>query len=280
MVSIPVLLVTVLAVTSGTIISESQRLRFESYAMSKRISLLGDRLADECPHLYKSDVFGGKRQVLNDGDFAEKLRIEQKVVNHLVQMLQRCRFQTTTRTTRRTMSPTHSRTRRPTTRRMTIYTTPYPMYNITISYENLTNSSNPSQCNSSDTVSLSDSWRNHYKGSDLENDDIKILFPHKTWFRFTDEAGTKIRDTCPTQFECGSSGAYWSNDTMPYMVGVTKVIRLYESYRDEDDDIYDRSCTQNTVIEALATRCSEKGHFVYQLLEPFDSEDDTVCGMS
>lgn len=229
--------------SEGAVITGSQRLQFDVYAATKRVSLLGEELARECPDLYSSDDLLTKRELLSDADLTLKLQVENELINHLLDMLVRCR---------NGGSVVNSTTIPP---------------------------SAPQQCHSNYTLNLSDAWRNNFTGSDLREDDINILTPGTTWFRFTGAAGTRLRDNCPTAYSCGSSGAYWSPDKMPSTIGETITIRLFESYRSKGRPVDDSDCRDNFSMEALATRCSAKGDFVYQLKKAFNGEDDTVCGM-
>lgn len=137
----------------------------------------------------------------------------------------------------------------------------------------------PAECTSPATLNLTEPWRNNYTGRS-RNSDNRILLPNKTWFRFKGDAGTQLRNTCPHAQECGSSGAYWSSDSMPHVIGETITITLYESYRSKSTPPTDPVCRNNAYIYAFATRCSATGDFVYMLKEPFNSDSDTVCGMA
>lgn len=224
----------------GAVITGSQRLRFDVYAATKRASLLGEELAQQCPDLYLSGNPRAKREILSDSDLTLKLEIENELINHLLDMLVRCR------------------------NNGSITAIPPAV---------------PEQCHSSNTLNLSESWRNNYTRTDLEMDDIDILLPGKTWFRFTGAAGTRLRDTCPTSRACGSSGPYWSPDKRPTSIGETISITLFESFRSKHAPVDDPDCTAYFSLVALVTRCSARGDYVYLLTEALDSKDDTVCGM-
>lgn len=87
-----ILALLALGLSEGSVITGSQRLKFDLYAATKRVSLLGQQLAQECPHLYESDEYVfGKREIVSDAHLSLKLQIEQQLLNHLLDLLIRCR---------------------------------------------------------------------------------------------------------------------------------------------------------------------------------------------
>ena len=137
----------------------------------------------------------------------------------------------------------------------------------------------PSQCTSSATLNLTESWRNNYNGTNLRYDDILILLPGVTWFRFTGAAGNLLKNTCPVEFSCGSSGAYWSDSPLPTRVGETVNITFYESYYSGPLDSLD-DCIDNGAHRGRATRCSaDRGGVVYIMNVDMDYKYGIFCGM-
>ena len=137
----------------------------------------------------------------------------------------------------------------------------------------------PDQCTSSLTVNLNESWRNNWSGETLRNNDTGYLIPGVTWFRFSGPAGNLLKSTCPHVNSCGStSGAYWSNSTLPTKVGETVNITFYESLSTTPPF---GDCDNNRGAQVgRATRCSaDRGGVVYILDIALDTGVDTMCGM-
>ena len=89
-------------------------------------------------------------------------------------------------------------------------------------------------------------------------------------------AGKQLKITCPKQLSCGSSGAYWSDDHMPTVVGDTKSFAMYESY--SSDGI--NNCKKRR-FAATVTKCSSlHSDYVYRLDVEMSSRGDTFCGMN
>ena len=63
-----------------------------------------------------------------------------------------------------------------------------------------------------------------FKGSDLN----KIINARRQWFQFTGEAGSRLLDTCPLAYSCGTVVSLWSDESMPDMIGIVTPMKLYE----------------------------------------------------
>ncbi|XP_067934150.1 uromodulin-like [Watersipora subatra] len=50
------------------------------------------------------------------------------------------------------------------------------------------------------------------------------------WFRFSGDAGNRMRDTCPPMYSCGAMMPMWTDQPPPSEVGVKKRINVYESW--------------------------------------------------
>lgn len=133
--------------------------------------------------------------------------------------------------------------------------------------------SSETQCTSMSTLNLTQGWRNSYPGDDRINSDVTIL-SNKRWFRFKGEAGTRLKNTCPTQYSCGSTAGYWSDHQMPREVGDPRSFTLYESW---SSDSYTRCKSKS--FKATVTKCSKRGDYVYRIDEKMSGGLDTVCSM-
>ena len=133
----------------------------------------------------------------------------------------------------------------------------------------------PSQCLSSTTQNLTESWRNNHQNKDGIYSDREALDKGRRWFRFVGAAGRKLRDNCPMYYNCGSTGAFWSDDVMPKRAGETKSFQMYESWSHKEDP---NLCRMHT-YKATVTRCSANGDYVYRLDGEMSGGPDTVCGM-
>ena len=250
------LLAAALSASLGEIVSPN--LLNQPYLIRLRIELLTTTLQEKCPHLLEHDKFVGKRDIGGHEGFVmeHNYAVEMQTFDHMQALLEQCYNYLISAT------PDMSTTTTPIT---TITTEPTTTTSIPL----------PSQCTSSATLTLTESWRNNYSGPDPGNDDINILLPGVIWFRFTGAAGNLLKNTCPTKYSCGSSGAYWSNSLLPTRVGETVSITFYESYSRNSAS----GCNYGA-HRGRATRCSaDRGGVVYIMDEVMDSEDDTVCGM-
>ena len=217
----------------------------------KRVELLRKRIEKDCPQVLHMEPWLGKRHIMEDTLPHEvSSDIEAELYNEMLQLYIKCRAKTTpprktTSTTTPTITPTEPKT----------------------TYSKLP------QCVSTSTVNLTQYWRNNYNGSRLTNRDVDSLY--KVWFRFTGAAGNQLKNTCPTQFSCGSDGAYWSDDGMPNVVGDTKSFTMYESWATNSTD----NCRTNS-FAATVTKCSSlNSDYVYRLDDKMSGGDDTICGM-
>ena len=189
------LLAAALSAWLGDIVSPN--LLNQPYLIRLRIELLTTALQGKCPHLLEHDKFVGKRDIGGHEGFVmeHNYAVEMQIFDHMQALLEQCYNYLISAT------PDMSTTTTPIT---TITTEPTTTTSIPL----------PSQCTSSATLTLTESWRNNYSGPDPGNDDINILLPGVTWFRFTGAAGNLLKNTCPTKYSCGSSGAYWSNSLL------------------------------------------------------------------
>ena len=134
----------------------------------------------------------------------------------------------------------------------------------------------PSQCTSPNTVSLTELWRNNYRGGRQYFSDAGIYDEGRTWFRFTGKAGSRLINTCPYKYSCGSSGAYWSDDRMPTKVGETLDFYMYERYYNS----YFSECKANQQsFKSKVTLCSKGEDYVYLLEGKMSGGEDTLCGI-
>ena len=174
--------------------------------------------------------------------------------------------------------PRYITTHNSTGRRPGYNSTYIPTYNTTTSSPSTDGNftSLPSQCTSPKTVNLTESWRNNYPRKGPLHSDTGTYDEGRTWFRFTGKAGSQLKNICPKQYSCGSSGAYWSDDPMPSTVGGTLDFYMYESYH--NTKLYECKTNQRK-FKSQATLCSPDGDYVYLLEGKMSGKDDTLCGM-
>ena len=130
----------------------------------------------------------------------------------------------------------------------------------------------PSQCTSSSTRNLTESWRNNSPILSSYHKDTGILDGGRTWFRFTGAAGNLLKNSCPGVHSCGSDGPYWSDSPLPTTIGQTISIDFYER---------NGGTCKNVHYKGRATRCTkERGGVVYILDSNMNSVGDTLCGMN
>lgn len=237
------LLHSILLLTVASLTLADENIYLKLYEAQTRVQILHEKLAAECPGLLKDADFkyDRTRSLLNYESLKVRLVVENRLGDHLVELLQTCRVNKTVK-----------------------------KYDNNYAY-------GVSQCTSDKTVNLTEYWRNNYTGGSLSNSDKNKLDNGTTWFRFTGAAGSRLMNTCPLQDSCGSTGAYWSDDFMPKQVGETMKFLMYESYYDPGDSISECK-TGGRKYSATVTRCSDKGDFVYKLEDSMSSESDTVCG--
>ena len=136
---------------------------------------------------------------------------------------------------------------------------------------------NHPQCTSK--LTLTESWRNDSpnKPGGVYHNDMGLIDGGKTWFTFDGDAGKELKNTCPTQYSCGSTGSYWSDDPMPTAVGETRSFKIYESWSKDG-----HSNCKAFSYDATVTKCrgSVNDFYVYRLDDRMSGGDDTICGMN
>ena len=172
----------------------------EPYLIRFRIKLLTRKLHKRCPELVDHGMFIGKRDIINRLTHEDTLEMTQIIYNHIQLLLTQC-YSTTgvTTETPSTFTPTTA--------------------NITL----------PSQCTSSSTITLNESWRKDF-GHLNWNSDQGELDMGRFWFRFSGAAGSLLSYTCPAFHNCGSTGAYWNDSPLPTENGETVYKTFYESF--------------------------------------------------
>ena len=107
----------------------------------------------------------------------------------------------------------------------------------------------------------------------MSNSDVDLLKPGLTWFRFTEDGGNLLMNTCAPKYSCGSTGAYRSDSSPPTEIGETVTIIYLEN-------IVTTGCSIIRRYQGRATRClADRGGVVYIMDEPMSGGPDTVCGM-
>ena len=289
------------------------RQQTELYLIRLRLELLTQKLYEMCPDLVDNGLFIGKREIIDRLPHKETMQIEYKVYNHIQLLLMQCYsetsternrdetetaststttqiqstttatqtttattpFQTTTTTsipTTTTATSTSTTNPTPTTTTTTPTSTTTFTQTTTTYYDTL-----PSECISSSTRTLADSWRKNSPRVSPYNTDLGTLDGGRAWFRFWGAAGSLLKNTCPTQRSCGSDGAFWSDSPLPTRVGETINITFYESYH--YSSVYADSCRVLN-FRGRATRCSEdREGVVYIMDDDMSGGADTFCGM-
>ena len=237
----------------------------------KRVELLRKRIEKDCPQVLRTEPWLGKRHTVeNTLPHEVSSDIEAELYNKMLQLYIKCQVKTTSSSKTISTTPTSTTTTYlPTTTTMTPTSTATTTTTTPSTTEpEITNSKLP-QCVSTSTVNLTQYWRNNYSGSRLSNSDVDSLY--KVWFRFTGAAGNQLKNTCPTQYSCGSTGAYWSDDHMPTVVGDTRSFTMYESVE---------GCKKRR-FAATVTKCSSlHSDYVYRLDVKMSGGYDTFCGMN
>ena len=261
--NIALLFILVPAVCFGLIVPKPET---ELYLIRARIELLTQKVHERCPDLLDHGVFLGKRDLTELHDHT--MEMERELYQHMKQLYDECHSDGLAGYVTETSSPLAVKAAHtPTTSPATATTTTTTPKTTTVPL--------PPQCTSPATLNLTESWRNNYNDTDLRNEDINILLPGVTWFRFTGAAGNLLRNSCPPSgYRCGSEGGYWSASPLPTQPGETVNITFYEK-------ITTASCDDNSGAQrGRATRCSaDRGGVVYIMDVVFDSQTDTVCGM-
>lgn len=123
-------------------------------------------------------------------------------------------------------------------------------------------------------IVLTDYWRKVYNSSErhrYECDPKRMNNQGRPWFRFSGAAGSKLMNTCPPRYSCGSNVALWSNAVMPTKAGEEIQIPIFGEYND--------GCNQyrGTV---LVRKCSTKTNdFVYKYTSKNQTCFMAFCGM-
>ena len=187
--------------------------------------------------------------------------------------------QTTTPTTMASPTELTTRAKTPTTI-ITGKTIQAPKITIKLSPSSVhsTNTGLPDECFTA--INLTESWRNNNKDQALEFSDKGKLDGGRVWFRFTGTAGNMLRNTCPVKTECGGTGAYWSDSSIPskVAVGKRKIFTAFESF--SEDLVNDPNGCRVIEYWMIALRCERgNGGLIYSLVNEMSGNKDTVCGM-
>ena len=268
--NIILLFILVPAICSGLIVPKPET---ELYLIRARIELLTQKVHERCPDLLDHGVFLGKRDLTELHDHT--MEMERELYRHMKQLYDECYSNGLAGYVTETSSPLAVKAAHTPTTPITKTSTSPATTTTTTTTPKTTALPLPPQCTSSATPNLTESWRNNYSTTDLRNEDIDILLPGVTWFRFTGAAGNLMRNSCPPSGRsCRAQGGYWSDSPLPTRIGETVNITFYEK-------LTTGSCDDNSGAQiGRATRCSaDRGGVVYIMDVVFDSQTDTVCGM-
>ncbi|XP_067944629.1 oncoprotein-induced transcript 3 protein-like [Watersipora subatra] len=135
-----------------------------------------------------------------------------------------------------------------------------------------TQSQTPSECDLA--VNLTEARRQDHNGSRIwPNGSPACDWPALSakWFRFTGEAGSKMLDSCPAAYSCGSHIGMWSDDNMPTEIGKSMSAKAYISWN---------SNCRNGYYPMTVIRCSYKtpNDFIYRIEQSFGCSL-AFCGM-
>lgn len=128
-------------------------------------------------------------------------------------------------------------------------------------------------------INLTEPWRMDYSGSNLRpvkgryNGDTKRMTKEgRPWFRFSGEAGNALLNRCIKSRSCGTSVNFFSNSTMPTLLGVITPIELYGAN--------DKGNCQYMTDRASVIRCSKTTRdFIYRYDGDDMHTDVGFCGM-
>ena len=266
-----VLLIFVPAVCIGLIVPKPET---ELYLIRARIELLTQKVHERCPDFLDHGVFLGKRDLTELHDHT--MEMERELYRHMKQLYDECHSDGLAGYVTETSSPLTVKAAHTPTTPITKTTTSPATTTTTTTTPKTSTVPLPPQCTSPATLNLTESWRNNYNDTDLRNEDINILLPRVTWFRFTGAAGNLLRNSCPPSgYSCGSLGGYWSDSPLPTQIGETVNIIFYEKLADGS------SCNDNNGAQkGRVTRCSaDRGGVVYIMDVAVDDNQDAVCGM-
>ena len=135
--------------------------------------------------------------------------------------------------------------------------------------ENNTQWHNAKVCSSPNVLNLTDKARTTQLGGDIcDLADIRFKL---NWFRFTGEAGNRLRDTCPSGvYNCGSHGGIWSNVYKPPAdLFVKNNIVAFGS---------SQGVCRRYRLAMQVIRCGE-GDFIYRAMGHFGKCRLGFCGM-
>ena len=129
-------------------------------------------------------------------------------------------------------------------------------------------------------TNITDFWRKDNRGSNIQpggphsiNGYSCDLHMSSHWFRFTGKAGTRMLNTCPEPYSCGTRIPMWSDAPMPTKVGQPELVKCFERRPAE-------GCRSSS-NRMLVMRCSERpDDFIYKsdfLLS--DPCNIAFCGM-
>lgn len=112
----------------------------------------------------------------------------------------------------------------------------------------------PNECLTA--ANFSEPWRKDNSGTNYKpggqyhcDTDPNKEAHSRRWFRFSGAAGTRLLDTCPPAYSCGSHAGIWTDHTMPSLVGVQSQINVYTSWNDNCKD---------GIKSLLVMRCSTR----------------------
>ena len=238
--------VSLLCVYAGLIQSPAE---VQLFLLQLRVRFLTNKLYEKCPELIENEGF--LRERASDSlTVQENIEIELQIYKHVLALMTQCNEQQSNSTN-----------------------TTWPTNITTTTMRTTTTTLLPAQCTSSATLNLTESWRNNWNGSVMSNSDVDLLKPGLTWFRFTEDGGNLLMNACAPKYSCGSTGAYWSNSSLPIRIGETVSITYYQN-------IVTTGCSMAGEYQGRATRCSaDRGGVVYIMDEPMSGGPDTVCGM-
>lgn len=250
----------------------------ELRAYMERVRIIYNLLDEECPDW--ETLTRQKRSVIGSLDH---LDVEKRLYNKLMDELIRCRARnkpttalTTTKQALKSQSSTNQiRTKSPTTAQefttlisrlgspaTTLKTEKTAGNKPKLDPPSTTPSKHLKPLECENAMNLTGSWRLERKGKDLRGGG-----PHSDrrgyscdlfitdWFRFSDDGGTHMLNTCPMVYSCGTYIPYWTDDDMPEKVGVRAEVKMYAVMGDD--------CKHGSSGLSVV-RCSEKRHdFVY-----------------
>ena len=270
-----ILILTFMTVTTASFYDAFANRQLEQ--MKKLVDILHEKLiTEECPDPEQQRY---KRSVLETSSDGIQLEAYKELYTHLVDLLIICRkakqetSPTTTKTTITTPTSTAPATimTATTTKPMVMTTTP----STTTIPTTATSTPLPVEC--VNAINLTESWRLDHDGSHIRpinggyNCDARdMINSGRPWFRFSGSGGTKLLDSCPPAFSCGTAFSLWSNSTMPSAIGVVTGFTAQGSW--EYCDEYPR--------QASVMRCSSApSDFVYRYDDSSDWCNFGFCGM-